>query len=293
MTNRLFSFAGMRFFLILFFSAALMAEAAPKEEDVLRIGITPFNTPVALLKTHQPLRDYLELALNRPVMLFTSSRHGEFLRDSLNGRFDVVITPPHMGAILLQRDFVPLVRYKNEMDFIFVVRADEGFTTVSTLRGKKIAFPDRMAVFTIAGIKLLEDMGMKRDVDYIYSEHPTHAAAMMSVVMGMADAAVTGYPPLNQMPVNVREKLKVLPWGKSLPHLMTLAMKQLGSHEIQRLKRAFERFPDTPGGRKFFSESGYDGYSQISEEDLKTIQPYMLLTLEILEKEEKERAKTP
>jgi phosphonate transport system substrate-binding protein len=293
MMNRLFSFAGMRIFLILFCSAFLVAEAAPKEEDVLRIGIAPFNTPVALLKTHQPLRDYLEQALSRPVMLFTSPNHGEFLRDSVNGRFDIVIIPPHMGAVLLQRDFVPLVRYKNVFDFIFVVRADQGFTTVSALKGKRIAFPDRMAVFNVAGIKFLEDMGMKRDVDYVYSEHPTHAAAMTAVVMNMADAAVTGYPPLKQMPVDVREKLKVLPWSKTLPHMMTLATKQLGSHEIQRLKRAFERFPDTPGGRKFFAEAHYDGYTQITEEDIKAIQPFTKLMLEIWEKEEKERAKTP
>jgi len=291
MLNGLFSFWGKRFFLILLFSAALTTTEAAPEKGVLRIGIAPFNTPVALLRTHQPLRDYLERVLNRPVKLFSSPSHAEFLRDSLNGRFDIVITPAHLGAICLQEVFAPLVRYQGTLDFIFVVRAGQEFTTISTLRGKRIAFPDHTAIFTIAGIKFLEEMGMRQNEDYIYSEHPTHAAAMTAVVFGIADAAVTSYPPLNQMPPDVREKLKVLPWGKSLPHMMTLAMKRLGAPEIQQLKRAFEHFQDTPSGRKFFSETRYRGYTQITEEDIRIMQPYVSTTYEIMAKEGKE--KTP
>jgi len=239
---------------------------------------------------HQPLRNYLETALNRPVMLLSSVDHAEFLRDSLNGRFDIVITPPHFGAICLQHDFVPLVRYRDEVDIIFAVRSDQNFATVFALRGRKIAFPDRMAIFTIAGVKLLEEMGMRQGMDYTHVEYPSHAAAMMAVALGMADAAVTGYPPLKQMLPDVREKLKAMPWGKSLPHLMTLALKRLGEDEIRQIRRVFERFPDTPGGRQFFMETQYMGYVQITEKDLRAIQPYAILTMDAMEEEERAEA---
>jgi phosphonate transport system substrate-binding protein len=284
------------FFSALLFCAFMTAEAAP-EGDALRVGIQPFNTPVGLFRTHQPLRDYLETVLNRPVRLFSSPSYSKFMRDILDGQFDIVIVGPNLGIICLQQgNFVPLVRYRNDFEFVFAVRSDRGIVKFSdprgkfsALRGKKITFPERMTIFSIAGIKFLEDVGMKRDVDYVYMERPNHAAAIMEVVVGGADAAVTGPTVIRQMPPDIREKLKVLPWNKTLPSLMTLAMTRLGEDQIQRIKSAFERFPETPAGRQFFADTKYGGYTQVTEEDLKAMRPYIPLTLQMM----KERAEIP
>jgi len=270
--------------------AFMTAEAAP-QKDVLRIGIVPFNSPAGLFRTHKPLRDHMEAKLKRPVALFSSNSHAEFLRDALAGQFDIVIVPPHFGGLCLQHGFAPLVRYQGELDLIFAVRSDRDYQTASALRGKKIAFPDRMAIFHIAGVKFLEDVGMRRDKDYIHMEFPNHLAAIMAVALGMADAAVTGYPALRQMPPDIRGKLKAVSWNKNLPQLMTLARKELGKDEILRIKKALELFPDTPGGRRFFQETQYVGYTRITEEDLRAIQPFVILTLNEIKKEED--AKTP
>jgi phosphonate transport system substrate-binding protein len=45
----------------------------------------PFNSTLALIKTHQPLRLHLEAALKRPVEIYTSADYAAFHRDSLAG----------------------------------------------------------------------------------------------------------------------------------------------------------------------------------------------------------------
>jgi|GEM_PF-1038351 len=282
-------FSPARVLLLFMLLISVMTAVAAPKTNVLRLGIVPFNAPVSLFRTHQPLQSYLETALNRPVMLLTSPSHAQFLRDSLDGRFDIVITPAHFGAVCLHHDFAPLLRYRGEMNIVFAVRSEpeDEFASISALQGKKIAFPDRTGILNIVGTKILEEMGMRREVDYRGVDYPSNAAAMIAVSLGKADAAVATYPLLEQMQPEVRAKLKAIPWGKSLPHLMILAMKRLGEDEIRQLKRAFERFPDTPGGRQFFRETRYMGYAEITPEDLETIQPYVKQTMDVMEEIER------
>ncbi|MDR2638059.1 MAG: phosphate/phosphite/phosphonate ABC transporter substrate-binding protein [Zoogloeaceae bacterium] len=257
---------------------------AAQEQPALRVGIAPFNPPATLFKVHQPLRAHLEKTLGRKVMLYSSPSHARFLEDSLEDDFDIVITPPHFGVIDLQRGYKPLVRYAAQLDFIFVVRAnDKSITRPQDLRNKKIAFPDRMALLSIGGMTFLrEETGMLPKVDYQADERPNHAAAMMAAVLGETDAAVTTLAPFNQMPADVRSKLKIFSWGKKLPHLMSLAHSRLGEKEIQKIKLAFESFPATEAGRQFFLSTGYDGYVPITKADIDQMQPTVELTLEMM-----------
>lgn len=270
-----------RIFLLLVVAALPFCSAARAQEAPLRLGIAPFNSPTSLFHAHRPLIQYLEKSLGRPVRLYTSADHAAFLNDSLDKRFDILITPPHFGVLCLDYDYVPLARYKAPFTFIFVVRADSSLKNSRDLRGKRIAFPDYASFFTQAGIQKLAKNGMKAGADYQMLIRPSHAAAMASVVAHDADAAVTNFGPLNLLHHDPRSYLRVIETrgldmgDHALPHLMMLADGRLDGALIERIRKAFQSFPATEEGKAFFAASGYEGYVPISQQDITTMRPYV------------------
>ena len=92
-----------------YLSMLLLSALALAEQPALRLGIMPFNSTLALIKTHQPLRQHLEAALGRPVEIFTAADYAAFHRDSLAGNFDLLITDINM-PIMDGLKLVSLVR---------------------------------------------------------------------------------------------------------------------------------------------------------------------------------------
>jgi hypothetical protein len=66
-------------------------------------------------------------------------------------------------------------------------------------------------------------------------------------------------------------------------HLMTLASPRLSRKEIADLKKALAAFSsDSRAGAEFFRNTGYLGYEEISTADLKSLQPYVDLTMRVI-----------
>ena len=261
-------------------ASALTAEGA--ENRALRLGIMPFNSTLALFKTHQSLRQHLQNALARPVEMFTATDYFTFLNTSLAGQYDLLITGPHFGVMCLGNGYDVLARYKAILQPVFVVRPNAGINSLNDLRGKHIGLSSRLSISSIGGVKWLLDHGMQIGRDYQLFERSTHGAAVAAVAVGELDAALTTHTPLRQVPEDVRAKVNILPLEISVPHLMTLAHSRLGKREIKRIQAALFGFSATPEGQSFFRDTGYEDYSAITPEDLKALAPYVELTKTML-----------
>jgi len=248
----------------------------------LKMGIMPFNSTLALIKTHQPLIQHLESKLGRRINVFTSTDYFTFVNELLDGHFDLAIAGPHFGSMAQERGSVLLFRYKADLQPVFVVRTDSNLKILDDLRGKRVGLSSRLSISSIGGVKWLQDKGLALSKDYQLVERSTHGAAIAAVAVGELDAALTTFTPLKQVPDDVRAKVRVLPLDIHSPHLMTLAHTRLGAQEIERVRNALRSFPDTPAGRRFFQETGYGGYAEISASDLKTLKPFVDLTVEMM-----------
>jgi phosphonate transport system substrate-binding protein len=255
---------------LLFMVGWARAENAP-----LRLGIMPFNSTLALLKTHQPLRQHLEAALGRPVEIYTAADYAAFHRDSLAGGFDLLITGPHFGVMCLDKGYVPLFHYKTSLKPIFVVGKAAGLDRFEKLRGKRIGLSNRLSVSSIVGLQWLAERGLHAGQDFEVIEKTTHGAAIAAVAVGDLDAALTTFTPLKQVPADVRDKVDELPTNVQVPHLMTLAHNRLGAAGIDRLRQALRAFPGTPEGQAFFRDTGYLGYDPVEAPDIQAMKPYV------------------
>lgn len=260
------------------FQKATAAEATP-----LRVGIMPFNSALALLRTHQPLREHLQRNLKRPVDLYTSSDYFTYLNEALEQRFDILIAGPHFGVMAVDKGYVPLFRYRVMLQPLLVVRADSPIASVADLRGKRIGLSSRLSISSIGGARWLQEQGLQMGRDYPIFERATHGAAIAAVAVGDLDAALTTHTPLNQVPPDVRARVRILPTEIQVSHLMTLAHGRLGKGEIERIRAALQAFSeDSAEGRRFFTETGYLGYEPISGPDIQAMRPYVDLTRKMM-----------
>lgn len=252
------------------------------ELKTLRLGIMPFNSALALIKTHQPLRQHLEATLGCKVEIFTSADYFTFINELLNNQYDLAIAGPHFGSMASEQNWVPLVRYQADLQPILVIANQSPIRTVSDLRHKRIGLSSRLSMSSIGGVKWLNDHGLKLGADYLVSERATHGAAIAAVAVGELDAALTTHTPLKQMPEDIRAKVHTLPLDIHTPHLMTLANKQLGTSMISKLRQALLSFPGTDAGRQFFQSTGYDGYRTITAQDMNELKPFVALTVQMM-----------
>jgi phosphonate transport system substrate-binding protein len=235
----------------------------------------PFNSTLALIRTHQPLRQHLQQALGQPVEIYTSADYVTFLQDSLVGKFDILVTGPHFAIMCIEAGYIPLVRYNTTLQPIFVLNTNSSIKDVKDFRGKRIGLPNKLSVSAIGGLRWLHEKGLTADQDFSVLEKATHGAAIAGVALNDLDAALTTYTPLKQVPQDIREKIRVLPTEIEVPHLVTLVHQRLGMAHIEQIKQALLSFPATSEGVDFFSKTGYQGYLPVDQASISALRSYV------------------
>lgn len=258
------------------------AEACGQTLAPLRMGIMPFNSPVTLLKTHQPLIRHLEASLGRTVAVSTSTDYTTFVNQLLDGQFDIAIAGPHFASMARERGAILMLRYKADLQPVFVVQQASPIHRAEDLHGSRIGLSSPLSMSSIGGVKWLLDQGFVLGKDFRLRDYSSHGAAIAAVVVGDVDAALTTHTPLRQVPDDIRNKTRVLASDVRMPHLITVANQRLGQSEISRIRQALQSFEHTAAGRDFFRDTGYLGYSEVSAADLQNLKPFVELTVQMM-----------
>ncbi len=258
-------------------SALAQAEVSP-----LKLGIMPFNSPLALIRSHQALTQHLEQSLGRKVQVLTSVDYFTHVNQVLAGEFDILITGPHFAVMASEKSYLPLVRYAADLRPSFAVRQDSPIKVAADFRGKRIGMPSRLAVISSSGVKWLADQGLRLHQDYQAIEYHSHGAAVAAVATGEVDVALTAGTAWMQVPEAIRVKTRILPTDIRMPHVMTLVHRRLPRSDIERVRQALMSFGDTPGGQAFFRNTDYQGYLPVKPEDLEKLRPFVELTVNLM-----------
>ncbi len=251
--------------------------------EVLKIGILPTLDSKKIISMNQPLKQFLEAELKQDVELYSSNGFKNFFEDSKNGQFDMLITAPHFGVLHLNDGFTPVLRYSAPLKPIFVIRKDSKLKKISELKNKRIALSSELSASSIGGIKVLLDAKLQNNVDYKLVVRSSHLNAIMSVLLGEADVAITTYTPVSQITDEaIKNNIKYLESDFNMPHVFTITHPRVSKQKVASIKTALLKFEKTSVGEQFFKDTGFQGYTQISKKDIKTIQPILQETKNFL-----------
>ncbi|MDR0746647.1 MAG: phosphate/phosphite/phosphonate ABC transporter substrate-binding protein [Helicobacteraceae bacterium] len=252
--------------------AAISCAFCAAPEKVIKLGIVPFNSPAALVKTHRPLRDFLAQRLGCDVAIFTSVDHTQFLRDIVNGEFDILLTTGHFIPFS-KGIYTPVAAYKSNMEIAIVVGKNSSINKISDLNDKLIGLPDRLSLYYIAALHWL-----KKNLPegrYQISEFPLHMAGIIAVSNRQLDAVFTAKQVFMQSSEEIKGKTRVLDIpAYILPPIIYATSDNLDAETIKKVREALFEFEKTDEGKEFFLKTGYIGFRKITQKDIDSMNTY-------------------
>lgn len=257
---------------------AWAADAPP-----LVFGVFPYVTAKQTIEIYRPLADDLEKHLHRRVELYTARDFRTFVDRTRQGRYDIVLTAPHL-ALLARQDagYLPLLKYLMPVKGLLVVRADSPFHTPEAIRGRTLTTADPMAVAILATQAHLTALGLRLDIDYQTRDAVTHSNAAMQVIQGSADGALLALQPYKMMPPELRRQLRVLAETPPLPGLMYLAHPRLRDEEAMAVQKALLQFAASSGEPARAHRDSHGGLAPVDGSEMRAIRPYARQIQELL-----------
>lgn len=168
-----------------------------KEVKTLRMGLIPADDAAEMLRTYEPVKEYLSKELDMPVEIKVTSDYtaaieamrSEHIDMAWFGPFSYVIAANVAGAEAIVNG-VRESDGKSDYHSIIVTRADSGIKSLEDLKGKSFAFVDPASTSgNLMPRKMLIEGGIDPDKDFSNSYYAgTHNAVEYAVANKKVDA---------------------------------------------------------------------------------------------------------
>lgn len=260
------------------------ALAAGSERAVLSVGVFPYLSTRVMLTTFEPLRNYLEATLKRPVRFYTATNYRDYYSKALNGDYDVAIFPPHL-ALLAQRDGgqTPIARFSRTMHGVFVTTSESPITSLGQLRGVQLATPDSVSLVSILAVKQLLSVGLVPNRDYSWRPGVSHNSALLNLRRGTAQVALVADSALDQMPSEHREHLRILGRTREFPALIVMARRTLPIRTRDEVKAALLGWHKHAEGRDQVAALKFGEILPLGPRDLEELEIHLAATRDALQ----------
>lgn len=208
--------------------------------DVIYFGLLPYLSTAALIKTWRPLADYIAETLHKKVIIKTAPNFKTFLKRTVEGRYDLLMTAPHFAALAIKNNGYHIIAgHSNDLSGDIIVAKNSRFQSINDLRNKTFAIPGQLAAVSMLAELLLQQHGLTPNKDIRIKITTTHNGALISVAEGKADAAVAVgglYRRLNAG--NKYNQLRRLAKTDTIPHAMYIAKPSFPENDIRKLRKA-------------------------------------------------------
>jgi len=272
-------------FFCLIVSAIIVAPAlADDKNKPLEIGVVPYVSARALVASYEPMRNYLEQTLGRPVKIYTAPGFQAFYQNAEKGDYDLVIIPSHFARLLQkEQKFTPLLRYSAGGRGLIMTALNSSIKTAQDLRGKAIALPDRLSLASIVCMTNLREQGLQPGTDFQLLDVPSFASAILAVQKGEAQAAVSAPGALAQMSKELRESVRPVVDTGDYINLIFLTHPRLEKESAMQISKALLKFGNgTSEGKQFFSSTGFGHFVSATNRDMNSLDRYVAETKRLL-----------
>ncbi|MEQ1661777.1 MAG: phosphate/phosphite/phosphonate ABC transporter substrate-binding protein [Thiobacillus sp.] len=261
--------------LLVLFGLSPLARAGKPAPFVF--GVFPNLGTQQILMTYRPLADVLEKRFHRQVLIFTAPDFKTFVTRTHRGEYDLVLTAPHMAWLARQEaGYRPLLQFDQPVRGLLVVNKASALNTLQDLDNSKIAIGDPLAVTVLAMQDLLAASGLKSGQQFRLYEAGTQSNAAMQVVSRRSDAAIVGRQPLNALPEDMRQQLRVIAETRALSSQMFLTHPRVNERDAASIQEALLAFERLSAGQTFMTKSGFGKLVPVRDGEFQVFRPYAL-----------------
>ena len=225
------------------------ARAAAAPGAPLRIALTPYLSPAALLAAFRPIREHLERALARPIEMVTAKDFAALIEATRRGDYDAVLLPAHLARLAVADwHYEPLASVPEPVTVQVLVRAGGPIKTVPDLRGRKAGMLDALSLVATVGRQWLQEQGLASSVAVVAL--PSVNSALISLDRGEVEAVVAAASQLVNLPESTPRTERVLATIRDIPGLIYVAHSRLAPAEVVSLRAALVAYRPDPSRPK-------------------------------------------
>lgn len=252
-------------------------QAADANPDKLKIALLPDENASELIKRNQPLKDYLETALDKKVELIVTTDYSSMIEAMRFGRIDLAYFGPLSYVMAKSKsDIEPfaamVVDGKPTYRSVIIANVESGVTDYAEVKGRKVAYGDRASTSShlIPKTVLLESAGLRAGDDYEQHFVGTHDSVAVNVANGNADVGglsevIFGH--VSERGLIDPSRVKVLGYSKEYPQYPWTMRSDLDAQLKERIRESFLEIDDPEVLKNFKAE----GFAPISDGDYDVI----------------------
>ena len=235
------------------------------------IGVAPHTSARVLLDMYQPLRLYMEKALNMQVEIVTAQDFDTFARRGLAQEFDLAVTTGHQ-ARLFQTDskYLPMLTYKAEFKAVALVAAASPIHKAADLKGKQVFGLSPASLVTLWGIHWLKEN--KIDASTVKFVSASDSVAQL-ILAGEAAAGFTSLANYQKLTPAVRGQLRILAESKPMAGRVYVLNKRHAALQ-KKIDAALWAFAATPEAKMYFETNKLEGYRKLRPNEMKDMDPF-------------------
>lgn len=263
---RISSFLSLLAILTVFIcSSAVPAKAS------FTVAVAPHTSARVIIDMYQPLRNYLEKALNTPVDIVTAPDFDTLARRALTQSYDLVVTTGQQ-ARLLQTDagYLPLLTYKASFRAVVVVAANGPIHSVADIGKGTILGLSPTSQVTLWGRHWLNENGFSSlPVKFVSASDSVGNL----IVSGQADAGFMSLANFQKLKPAEAQHLKILAQSKPMAGRIYL-LNRKHRDKFSKIDAALWKFAETAEARCYFESNKLEGYRKLLPNELKAMDGY-------------------
>jgi phosphonate transport system substrate-binding protein len=249
------------------------------DDQVIKFGIFPYVTPGQMVKFHNTLRSYIEETLGTKVSLVTAPSFKEFIKRTKQGKYDIIMTAPHLGKLAEVQGYKRVAHTMHEVQGIYLVHKDSKIKNLHDLKGKVITLVGRAAIITQMVEQQLNSIGLVVGKDVTFRLTRTHNNAMYAPLRGESDASVTGILLFRKIGEKDRKNVRVIGKTKRAPGFMVMTGKKISEEQRSKLTQALLNFNKSEVGKKYLKTTGFKRFDEITDDEMKALEPFIQIFL--------------
>lgn len=230
---------------LLLAGAALIGAAATAATAPLRIALSPFLSPAALLTVFRPLREHLQRELGQPVEMVSAKDFRHLLDETRRLEHDVVQLPAHLARLaMVDWGWRQVAGTLESVDVQLLVKTGSPVLEPTALKGRRIGMLDPLSLTATVGRRWLQQQGLEHEVEVV--QVPSINSGLISLDRGEIVMLVAAASQLNALPATTPRTERVFAGIGRIPGPLYIARPTMDGDTLVRIRAAMTAFRPDP-----------------------------------------------